>query len=69
MKNEVLEAIMMGANEINRLRNENKELQQRIVKAIEYIEKYELVSGYKKNDNYSNCNVKEQLLKILDKGE
>lgn len=40
MNNEVMEAILMGAKEINKLRNENKELQERIIKAIEYIENH-----------------------------
>ena len=55
--------------EIKKLKSQLQQKENIIKEVREYIEKYELVSGYKKNANYSNCNVKEHLLEILDKGE
>lgn len=71
MKNEIIEAMMMGANEINRLRNENQKLKQRIDKAIEYIKDYEktIEEGIKKGAEYtylgSPLNKINKLLEIL----
>lgn len=67
MKNEVMEAMMMGAREINRLRNENQKLQERIDKATKYIEE-DIKGNYFRvyyAEIYDDC---EKLLEIL-KGE
>ena len=59
-KEHVIEDSMHDIEEITKLQQENKELKEKIDKAIEHIKKYQYWNG----DNY-NCLHCEELLEIL----